>query len=132
MSYVMKYVSLPKDNLVCEAEIPDKAFLKHVVTDPNSNWERVMRNTDTADVMVVTELFKGIFQKNVKHALIIAGDSDYGYLLTKCALDVGLDLMFAYPKERVHHSIKELACHARLWTSEDPNDNELLLINGGA
>lgn len=65
-----------------------------------------MRNTDTTNVMVVMEVFKNIIQQNVRN------------------------VMLSYPKS-VNRDIMHLGRHAWLWTSDEPEDADLLLINGG-
>lgn len=91
---------------------------------------RPERNTDSADLLVVMQVFNTIIQRNIKNVVIIAGDGDFGELLRKTFKKKSLNIMLAYPKGGNKFMTDEPPT-AWIWTDIESPDDPALMVNGG-
>ncbi|CAN6846856.1 unnamed protein product [Brassica oleracea] len=69
------YEEIPARTIPCEASPPTQDCLKYVIEQSNSSSVSPMRNSDSADLMIIMKVFKNFIQDiqdRVKNILIIA------------------------------------------------------------
>ncbi|KAL0680531.1 hypothetical protein Bca4012_047378 [Brassica carinata] len=80
--------------MLCEGEPKSLNCYDFIVDDYRSNEVKVMRNTDIADMEIISDVILRA-HKEQKHILILAGDKDYLYLIRQFTLGTDIEFMLA-------------------------------------
>ncbi|KAF2563739.1 hypothetical protein F2Q70_00014086 [Brassica cretica] len=80
--------------MLCEGEPRSLNCYDFIVDDYRSNEVKVMRNTDIADMEIISDVILRAHKEH-KHILILAGDKDYLYLIRQFTLGTDIEFMLA-------------------------------------
>ncbi|KAL0728632.1 hypothetical protein Bca4012_024728 [Brassica carinata] len=123
----IKFEEVKRENIRCEAAEPKpKDCYRFIVTDDKNNEEKIMRNTDAADLQMYIAMSMKILKKE-SHILIISGDSDFLTFVKRFSSK--LYFMLAINEDSDHERLDTATKATWLWTSSDKNVGTM--VRGG-
>ncbi|CAF1879435.1 unnamed protein product [Brassica napus] len=124
------YKELPARTIPCEAYPQGPDCLQYIIEQSSSVYfSHFIQNIYVND-SYFSKAFANFIQRRVKNVMIIAGDGDFGNLLSTSMKKKNVNLMLAYP-EKGSALLKDEARTTFKWTVERSFDAPELMINGG-